>query len=71
MACKQVRRPPMALLSQQGELEIHSDHGGKALILHGLPHKEPIANYGPFVMNTREEIEQAFRDYQQGRFANN
>ena len=69
IAGKQVKRPQMALLSQQGELEIHSDHGGKALILHGLPHKEPIANYGPFVMNTMEEIEQAIRDYQNGALA--
>jgi redox-sensitive bicupin YhaK (pirin superfamily) len=52
-----IKRPQMALFSQSGALELTSKTGGKALILHGLPHKEPIANYGPFVMNTAQEIE--------------
>ncbi len=38
------------------------------LVLTGQPLREPIARYGPFVMNTAEEIEQAMRDYQSGRF---
>jgi hypothetical protein len=37
------------------------------LVLGGLPIREPIEQYGPFVMNTREEIVQAIEDYQQGR----
>lgn len=48
-------------------LQLSSEFGGKVLILHGKPHKEPIANYGPFVMNTMEEIDQAIKDYQDGR----
>jgi redox-sensitive bicupin YhaK (pirin superfamily) len=37
------------------------------MVLAGLALKEPIAHYGPFVMNTVEEIEAAIRDYQDGR----
>ncbi len=38
------------------------------LLISGQPSHEPIARYGPFVMNTQEEIEQALRDLRNGTF---
>lgn len=43
--------------------------GARCLLLAARPIGEPVVQYGPFVMNTREEIEQAVRDYQSGRLA--
>lgn len=42
--------------------------GGRFILLAADPIKEPIARYGPFVMNTRDEIQQAFDDYKAGKF---
>ena len=36
------------------------------MLIGGQPIREPVEQYGPFVMNTREEVEQAVRDYQRG-----
>jgi hypothetical protein len=41
------------------------------MLIAGLPFKEPIAPYGPFVMNTRQEIEQALQDLRDGTFIRN
>ena len=41
----------------------------RVLLIAGKPLGEPIAQHGPFVMNTNEEIFQAVRDYQSGKFA--
>lgn len=60
----------LALLSQGAKIEIKSESESEFLILAGPEINEPIARYGPFVMNTREEINQAFLDYQNGTFAN-
>ena len=56
-------------LSDEGELHLHSASGAKVLLIAGKPLGEPIVQYGPFVMNTREEIEQALRDFRDGVLA--
>ncbi len=58
------------LLSEGEELHIvNGESESRLLILAGKPIREPIAQYGPFVMNTQEEIEQAINDYRAGRLA--
>ena len=41
--------------------------GARFILVAGRPLGEPVVQYGPFVMNSREEIEQAFADYRDGR----
>jgi quercetin 2,3-dioxygenase len=55
-------RPEVDVTIEAGDDECH------LLLLQGRPINEPVAQYGPFVMNTREEIEQAFRDYHRDQF---
>ena len=43
------------------------DDGLRVILLAGRPLREPVARYGPFVMNTKEQVMQAFVDYQEGR----
>ena len=46
---------------------VAGDSGARVLIVAGKPLGEPVARHGPFVMNTRDEVVQAFEDYQAGR----
>ncbi|GDX85870.1 hypothetical protein LBMAG43_19120 [Methylococcaceae bacterium] len=60
-------RHAVGVFSEEKYVEIHSDKTEAAfLILAARPLNEPIVQYGPFVMNTREEIEQAIADYRNG-----
>jgi redox-sensitive bicupin YhaK (pirin superfamily) len=58
------------LLSDGDQVRIVAGtQGARLLLLAAKPLHEPVVQYGPFVMNTREEIEQAIRDYQDGTLA--
>nr|AIF02258.1 Pirin domain-containing protein [uncultured marine group II/III euryarchaeote KM3_155_G07] len=63
----------MAILSKGDEVTFSvpkdAEEGAELLLLAGQPLDEPVARYGPFVMNTEAEIRQAFIDYQSGNFA--
>lgn len=56
-----------AVLTAGNTLRLQATTTSKVLLLAGKRIGEPIAQYGPFVMNTAEEIEQAIRDYQSGK----
>ena len=66
---KSVEDGQLILLSEGDEVEISTGDGAEFLILAGPEINEPIARYGPFVMNTRQEIHQAVIDFQNGTLA--
>jgi redox-sensitive bicupin YhaK (pirin superfamily) len=64
-----VRRGELAVLGPGKRVALAAgSEPGRAILVAGKPLREPIAKYGPFVMNTEMEIVQAIRDYQAGRF---
>jgi redox-sensitive bicupin YhaK (pirin superfamily) len=64
-----VRPGQFAQLSREGAgVQIEAQEDATALLLSGEPIDEPIVGYGPFVMNTRDEIAQAMADFNSGRF---
>jgi redox-sensitive bicupin YhaK (pirin superfamily) len=63
----------MAILKNDANSDgvvLHAAGAARALLIAGCPLNEPIAQYGPFVMNTNQEIYQAVADFQDGKFAN-
>jgi redox-sensitive bicupin YhaK (pirin superfamily) len=59
----------MAILTNEGDgVELKALPGTKVILIAGQPLNEPIAQYGPFVMNTREELMQAVDDFRAGLF---
>jgi quercetin 2,3-dioxygenase len=67
-AAKLVRDGELARLGPGDTVRLRgAPGGGRLLLLAGVPIAEPIARYGPFVMNRPDELEVAIRDYQSGR----
>ncbi len=63
-----LRERQLAVLGPGGRLSVKADaEGARFLLVAGRAIGEPIVQYGPFVMNTREEIDQALKDYGSGR----
>jgi quercetin 2,3-dioxygenase len=73
-AARRVRTHELAVLGEGEEVRLKGVSGGgagqpaRAILVAGRPLREPVAKYGPFVMNTREELQQAFVDFQNGKF---
>ena len=64
-----VREGQLALFERDGDqLSLEANQDAVVLVLSGEPIDEPIVGHGPFVMNTEQDIHQAFADFQSGRF---
>lgn len=63
-----LQRSAASILGEGDEITLTAGReGARLLLIAGKPIGEPVVQYGPFVMNTREEIEQTLRDYRDGR----
>lgn len=64
-----LQAPQLAVLGGGEQVRLQAgDADARVLLVAGRPLREPVARHGPFVMNTRQELMQAFVDYQEGKF---
>ena len=63
-----IKAGELVVLSEGSEVHLSADEDSRAILVAGRPLKEPVARYGPFVMNTREQLIQAVEDFQAGKF---
>jgi hypothetical protein len=69
IAGEHARQHHLIALSDEGDsVDIEADGDALLLFGHAAPLNEPVVAHGPFVMNSREEIQQAVRDYMDGKF---
>jgi len=66
---KQISTGQLAVLDDGSQVSVVAEETSRFLLIAGKPIGEPIERAGPFVMNTKAEIQQAFQDYQSGQFA--
>ena len=64
-----IQNSKLILLSKDEKLKVYSKKKSNFLLISGKPIGEPIARSGPFVMNTKAELQEAIRDYHNGTFA--
>ena len=68
---KQLKTNQIALFERgESDISLFANEGAELLVLGGQPLNEPVYSYGPFVMNTEDQIRQCVRNYQAGKMGN-
>jgi quercetin 2,3-dioxygenase len=67
VGAREVKDGQLAVLGDGSSVHFETSEHAQALLLTGVPLREPVVQYGPFVMNTERQIVQAIEDYQAGR----
>jgi redox-sensitive bicupin YhaK (pirin superfamily) len=68
VAGESLARGELAVFSKGDKLSFTSEHNARVLLVAGRPLAEPVARYGPFVMNTPAQIHEAIADFRAGKF---